>query len=160
MAQTVRLLKEQLSGVRAGALSVGLLATFRVQRAGASARLDRLGTLRPQGDRIVVTPFDQGDVGGIVKALVEAHWNAYALDPRSIAVSVPTMSGEQRVEIARQVKKLGEEAKVAVRMVRQDTRKQIASTGRGSERRVQEATDEAIAEIERLVTAKLAELSG
>jgi ribosome recycling factor len=68
------------------------------------------------------------------------------------------MSVEQRLEIARHVKKLGEEAKVAIRAIRQQTRKQIDSSGRGSLNRVQEATDEAIAEIERLVKAKLEEL--
>ena len=43
--------------------------------------------------------------------------------------------------MARHVKKLGEEAKVAIRGVRQDARKQIAAWGRGSLRAVQEATD-------------------
>ncbi len=69
------------------------------------------------------------------------------------------MSGEQRQEIARHVKKLGEEAKVAIRAIRQQTRKQIEASGRGSFKRAQEATDEAVAEIERLVKAKLQELA-
>ena len=43
-------------------------------------------------------------------------------------------------------------------MIRQDARKQIAARGRGSERAVQEATDAAIEEIERLVKAKVANL--
>jgi ribosome recycling factor len=60
----------------------------------------------------------------------------------------------------RHVKKLGDEAKVAVRAVRQDARKQIAARGRGSQRAVQEATDAAVAEIDRLVAAKHAELEG
>jgi ribosome recycling factor len=57
--------------------------------------------------------------------------------------------------LAKHVKKLGEEAKVAVRSIRQDARKEIAARGRGSERAVQEATDAAVAEVERLVKAKL-----
>ena len=72
---------------------------------------------------------------------------------------MPPISVEQRREIAKHVKKLGEEAKVAIRTIRQQTRKQIESSGRGSLKRAQEATDEAIAEIERLVKAKLEELS-
>jgi len=58
------------------------------------------------------------------------------------------------------VKKLGEESKVAVRSIRQEACKQIAARGRGSERAVQEATDAAVAEIDRLVGAKMAELAG
>ena len=57
--------------------------------------------------------------------------------------------------MARHVGKLGDEAKVAVRMIRQDARKQIAARGRGSERAVLAATDEAVEEIERLVRAKV-----
>ena len=105
-----------------------------------------------------MTPFDPSHVPAVVKALTEARLNAYALDPRTVAVGVPPVSGEQRQELARHVKKLGDEAKVAVRMIRQDARKQIAARGRGSERAVQEATDAAIEEIERLVKAKVANL--
>ena len=68
------------------------------------------------------------------------------------------MSVEQRQEIGRHVKKLGEEAKVAIRSIRQQARKQIEASGRGSQRRVQEETDAAIEEIEKLVKAKAAEL--
>ena len=106
-----------------------------------------------QGDRIVATPFDSANVPAVVKVLTEARLNTYALDPRTVAVGVPPVSGEQRQELARHVKKLGDEAKVAVRMIRQDARKQIAARGRGSERAVQEATDAAVKEIERLVKA-------
>jgi ribosome recycling factor len=66
---------------------------------------------------------------------------------------------EQRQDIARHVKNLGEETKVAIRSIRQQARKQIEASGRGSQRRVQEATDDAIAEIERLVKAKVEELA-
>jgi hypothetical protein len=73
-----------------------------------------------------------------VKAATEARLNAYALNPRAVAVSVPPASGEQRAEMARHVTKLGEEAKVAVRTVRQDASKQTVTTSmsRGTSRPV------------------------
>jgi ribosome recycling factor len=89
---------------------------------------------------------------------LDARLNAYALDPRTVCVGVPPASGEQRAELARYVKKLGEEAKVGVRSIRQDARKEIAARGHGSERAVQEATDAAVEEIELLVKAKTKEL--
>ena len=94
----------------------------------------------------------------MVKALSDARLNAYALDPRTVCVGIPPVSGEQRAELARHVKKLGEEAKVAVRAIRQDARKQFVARGWGSERAVQAATDAAVEEIERLVRAKTKEL--
>jgi ribosome recycling factor len=158
MQRTVRHLADQLAGIRPGTLSVGFVATFRVAIQGNSVEVGKMASVASQGDRIVVTPFDPAHVPAIVKALTEARLNAYALNPRTVAVAVPPVSGEQRQELARHVKKLGEEAKVAVRMVRQDARKQIAARGKGSERAVQEATDAAVEEVERLVKAKLAEI--
>jgi len=76
-----------------------------------------------------------------------------------VCISVPQMSVEQREEILRHVKKLGDEAKIAVRGIRQQARKQIETSGRGSLRAVQEATDVAVEEIEQLVKAKVVELT-
>jgi len=158
--KAVRHLADQLAGIRPGTVRVGFIETFRVAVRGNTVPLGRLATVAGQGDRIVITPFDPAHVPAVVKALGEGRLNAYALNPRAVAVGIPPVSGEQRAEIARHVKKLGEEAKIAVRAIRQDARKQIAARGRGSERAVQEATDAAVGEIERLVKAKLGELGG
>jgi ribosome recycling factor len=158
MRKAVRHLADQLAGIRPGGLSVGMVETFRVPILGNPTPIGRLAAVTGQGDRIVVRPFDPAHVPAIVRALGEGRLNAYALDPRTACVGVPPISGEQRAEIARHVKKLGEEAKIAVRAVRQDARKQIAARGRGSERAVQEATDAAVEEIDRLVKAKVAGL--
>jgi ribosome recycling factor len=159
MDKAVQHLAEQLRSIRSSTISVGLIATVRVSVQGNSVPIDRLGTARMQGDRILITPFDRANVPAMVKALNESRLSAYAMNPTTVSVSVPPMSGEQRQEIIRHVKKLGEEAKVAIRAIRQQTRKQIESSGRGSLKRVQEATDATIAEIERLVKAKLDELA-
>jgi ribosome recycling factor len=155
MQKAVRHLADQLAGIRPGTVSVGFVETFRVAVHGNMVTLGRMAGVSSRGDRIVVTPFDPANVPAIVKALTEAKLNAYALNPRAVAVGVPPVSGEQRAELARHVNRLGEKAKVAVRAIRQDARKQIAARGRGSERAVQEATDAAVAEIERLVQAKV-----
>ena len=158
MDRAVRHLADQIRAIRSGTISIGLIDTVRVSVQGNLVPVNRLGTARMQGDRILVSAFDRANVPAIVKALVDARLSAYALDPTTVSVSVPPLSQEQRGEIARHVKKLGEEAKVAIRSIRQQTRKQIEATGRGSRNRVQEATDAAVAEIERLVKAKLQEV--
>jgi ribosome recycling factor len=117
-----------------------------------------MASVTGQADRILITPFDQAGVPAVVKALADARLNAYALNPKVVCVSVPPVSGEQRAELSRHVKKLGEEAKVSIRAIRQDARKQIAARGKGSERSVQEATDAAVSEIESLLKSKLGEL--
>lgn len=158
MRQAVRHLADQLAGIRPGALSAGFIETFRVPLHGNAVAIGRIAVVTPRGDRILVAPFDPAHVPAVVKALTEARMNAYGQDPRTVAVSVPPVSGEQRAELARHVRKLGEEAKVAVRLIRQDARKAIAARGRGSLHAVQEATDAAVDEIEQLVKAKLRQL--
>jgi ribosome recycling factor len=159
MDKTVRHLVEQLRTIQSGAINVGLIESLRVPIQGSLVLIKHLGTARSQGGRILITPFDRAIVPAIVKALTGATLSAYAVNPTTVSVIVPPMSGEQRQEIARHVKRLGEEAKVAIRAIRQQTRKQIDSSGRGSLKRVQEATDAAVAEIERLVKAKLDQLA-
>lgn len=158
MDKAVQHLAEQLRGIRSGPIGIGLVATVRVAIGGNSVPIDRLAAVRTQGDRLLVTPFDPANVPAIVRALTDARLSAYAMNPTTVAVSVPPMSGEQRQEIARHVKKLGEEAKIAIRSIRQQARKQIEASGRGSLKRAQDATDEAVAEVERLVKRKLEEL--
>ena len=158
MRKTVRHLADQLAGIRAGTLSVGFVETFRVSLHGNSVTIGRMASVSGKGDRILITPFDQSGVPAVVKALSDAKLNAYALNPRAVCLGVPPISGEQRADLARHVKKLGEKAKVAIRGIRQDARKQIAALVKGSERSVQEATDAAVSEIESFLKAKLAEL--
>lgn len=154
----MRHLAEQLAGIRAGTLSVGFIETFRASLNGNSVAVEMMASVTSRSDRIVITPLDPSSVPAVVKALSDARLNDYALDPRTVCVGVPPVSGEQRAELARHVMKLGEEAKVAIRAIRQDARKEIAARGRGSERAVQEATDSSVVEVERLVKAKIQEL--
>ena len=159
MHNATRHLADQLRAIRTGGVSIGLIQTIRVKCQGNSVPINRLGVIKCQGDRIVVTPFDRANVAAIIKALNDAHFSAYALNPTTVSVSMPPVSVEQREEILRHVGKLGEQAKIAVRTVRQQARKQIESSGRGSLRVVQEATDAAVEEIEKLIAAKVRELS-
>jgi ribosome recycling factor len=158
MQKTVRHLADQLAGIRTGTISRGFIETVRVDCQGSLAPIRHLGVIKQQGDRILITPFDKAVVPAMVRALGEARLNAYALNPTTVSVSVPPLSGEQRAQIARHVKKLGEDTKIAIRAIRQEARKHIEVSGRGSHRGVQEATDTAVTEIDRLVKRKIEEV--
>jgi ribosome recycling factor len=150
---------EQIRSIRSGTISVGLIQTIRVDCQGSLVPINRLGAIKSQGDRILIVPFDRATVPRIVSALADSRLGAYALDPTTVCVSIPPMSVQQRQETVRHVKKLGEEAKIAIRAIRQQARKQIEVSGRGSQRAVQDATDAAIGQIEELVQAKVNELA-
>jgi ribosome recycling factor len=159
MEKTLKLLAEQLRGIRSGSVTVGLIENLRIVRHGNLVPIKQLGVLKSHGDRILIAPFDRADVAVIVKTLAELQLSVYALNPTTVSVNRPPISVEERQKTSRHVKKLGEEAKIAIRALRQQARKQIEASGRGSQRAVQESNDAAIAGIERLVQTKLAELA-
>jgi ribosome recycling factor len=159
MRKTVRLLSEQLATLRWGSVDAAFVKTVKAKVQGQAVPIGTLASVKTEGGRLMVSPFDPENAGAIRRALSSANFGAYAINPRTIAVSAPPVSGEQRQTLQKHVKKMGEDAKVAIRAIRQDARKAIQSSGRGSERRVQEETDAAIEEISRLVTAKTNELS-
>lgn len=158
MQESVRHLAEQLRSIRPGRLSAGFLTTVRVTIQGNPVAIGKLARIASQGDRLLVTPFDSAHSAAVVRGLVEAKLSAYALDPQTVCVSQPPVSVEQRRDVVKHVKKLGEEAKVSIRSIRQDVRKDLTARGKGKPKFVQEATDAAIAEVERLVNEKVAEL--
>jgi ribosome recycling factor len=159
MQKVAKHFAEQVRGIRSGTISIGLIQTIRVDCQGQSVPINRLGTAKPQGNRILITPFDRANVPSIVRSLNDSRLSAYALNPTTVCVSVPPLSVEQREETARHVKKLGEEAKIAIRSIRQQARKQIEASGRGSLRGVQETTDAVIEEVEQMVKSKVGELA-
>ncbi len=107
-------LAEQFRGIRSGTVSLGMIQTIRVDCQGKMVPINRLGTVKSQGDRILITPFDRENVSAIVKAMGDSRLSAYALNPTTVCVSIPPLSVEQRAETARHVKKLGEEAKITI----------------------------------------------
>lgn len=160
MNRTVRVLGEQLASLRSGTVEPGLVSSVRTSKKRNSLPIGQLATVSRKGNELLVRPFDPIDVSEIVRALTASNLSAYAMDLTTIRVTVPPISGDQRQKIVSHVRSLGEEARVAIRLIRQDARKQIAAKGKGSERAVQEATDAAVAEVNRLVTGKVAEIEG
>ncbi len=73
MQKTVSHLAEQLAGIRTGTISIGFIETVRVDCQRSSAPVRRLGVIKQQGDRILITPFDKADVPAVVRALTEAR---------------------------------------------------------------------------------------
>ena len=138
MRQVTTHFAEQIRGIRSGTISVGLIQTIRIDCQGRSIPINRLGAVKSQADRILITPFDQANVSSIVRALTESRLSAYALNPTTVCVGIPTLSVEQREETARHIKKLGEEAKIAIRSIRQQgasRSKSPAADHNGSSRR-------------------------
>ena len=160
MEKAVGVFRDELRGLRTGRATPALVDSIRIEYYGSPTPLKQLAQISsPDPQQILIRPFDPGSLKDIEKAIRSSDLGmAPNNDGKMIRLIVPPMSGEQRQKMVTRIKKSSEEAKVAIRSIRQDARKEIAARGRGSERAVQEATDAAVVEVERLVKAKIQEL--
>lgn len=127
MDKSVDYLKSELKGIRTGRASPALVEFVKVDYYGSPTDLKSLAAVSvAEATQIVIKPFDAGALHEIKKAIESANLGLNPMvDGKMIRVNVPALSGDRRKQLAAQVKKLGEDAKVAVRNVRRDANKHI-----------------------------------
>lgn len=171
VARSHEALRNTLSRIRTGRANSALLDSVRVDYYGAMTPLNQLATIStPEPRLIMVKPFDRSSVATVEKAIQSAD---LGLNPNSdgeiIRIPVPPLTEERRKDLMKVVRKHGEEGKIAVRNHRRDCNsllKDLESDGDASKddvaralKRIQEMTDEAVAEVDKLVEAKEKEIT-
>jgi len=156
--------------VRTGRASFSLLDGVKVDYYGTPTPLQQVGTLSvPESRLITITPWDSKMIGPIEKAIQGA---GLGLNPSSdgkvVRIPIPPLTEERRKELAKVVRKMAEEARVAVRNVRREgieklkekeKKKEIPEDAvkRGQER-IQKETDAFIRKIDDILKAKEQEI--
>ena len=174
MAKCVDYLKEEFRGVRTGRATPGLVEHLRVevQSYGSTMHLRELATISaPDAVTVLIKPFDPTTLKDIEKALRTSDIGITpASDGKVIRLPIPPLSGERRVQLVNQVKKMGEAQKVAIRNVRRDANRQIdvaekdksaavsEDDAKAAKERVQKLTRKHEDEVDGLVAAKAKEL--
>ncbi|MDX2114955.1 MAG: ribosome recycling factor [Planctomycetota bacterium] len=127
MDKAVDYLKSELKGIRTGRASTALVDFIKVEYYGSTTDLKNLAAISvPEPTQLLIKPFDAGALGEIRKAIEAANLGLNPMiEAKQIRVNLPPLSGDRRKQLAAQVKKLGEDAKVAVRNVRRDANKHI-----------------------------------
>lgn len=122
MEKSLKSLQADLLKVRTGRASTSLLDDVKVESYGSMVPLNQAATLAtPEPRLITINPFDKSALGAIEKAILTSGLGLTPNnDGKIIRIPFPPLSEERRKEIAKQVKKIGEEAKVAIRHHRQD----------------------------------------
>ncbi|MBL0926581.1 MAG: ribosome recycling factor [Phycisphaerales bacterium] len=125
MAKALDYLKNELKGIRTGRASPALVEFIKVDYYGSPTELKALAAVSiAEATQLVIKPFDQGALHEIKKAIEAANLGVNpVLDGKMIRVNIPALSGDRRKQLAGQAKKLGEDAKIAVRNVRRDANK-------------------------------------
>ncbi len=122
MESSVEAFKRDLVRIRTGRASLSLLDGIRVDAYGSMLPLDQVGTLTiPESNMIAVKPWDPQMLPVIEKAILASDLGLTpASDGNVIRLSIPPLTEERRKELVKQVKKLAEEYRVAVRKVRRE----------------------------------------
>ncbi|MEX2356260.1 MAG: ribosome recycling factor [Thermaerobacterales bacterium] len=170
MRAAVEAFQRELATVRAGRASAALLDKVRVEYHGAQLPVNQVATIAvPEPRMLLIQPWDQSALAEIERALMRADLGMTpSSDGKVIRLNLPQLTEERRHDLVRQVRKMAEEARVAVRNVRRDgndavreaEREGLASEdeARRAMDEVQKTTDRFVQEIEKVVSAKEKEI--
>jgi ribosome recycling factor len=170
MQKTLEALKTDLSKVRTGRAHTGLLDHVTVDYYGTATPIPQVANVTlVDGRTIGVSPWDKKMAGAIEKAIRDSD---LGLNPSAVGdivrVPMPALTEERRKDLIKVVRHEGESARIAVRNVRRDANNHLKDllkqkkVAEDDERRaqddVQKLTDRYIAEIDKLLLAKEADL--
>ena len=120
-------LEKRFATVRAGRANPSSLDGVMVEYYGTPTPLKQLGTISvPEGNQLLIKPFDRSCLKDMEKAILAANlgYNP-SNDGETIRIVIPALTEERRQELTKQVKAVGEEAKVAIRNIRHEANEKI-----------------------------------
>jgi len=170
-AASITAFKRDMQKVRTGRASSGLLENIQVDYYGSKTQLTHLAQIStPEARMIIVQVYDASAVASVEKAikLSDLGFNPMK-EGNTLRVSIPSLTQEVRKEIIKHLGKTGEEMRISVRNHRRDANevlKKLEKDGGVTKdeakklvEKVQKQIDSTIAEIDKLLVAKEAEIS-
>ncbi|MBN1943187.1 MAG: ribosome recycling factor [Phycisphaerae bacterium] len=170
MESAVEYLRREFRGLRTGRASGGLVEHIKVEYYGSPTDLRQLATISaPEANLIVIKPFDPSGLKDIERAIQASSLGITpSSDGKVIRLVVPPLSIERRNQLAGQVKKMAEAARVTIRNARRDGNKDVEKKQKASELTedeakkgkddVQKLTDQYEKKVTELVEAKTREI--
>jgi ribosome recycling factor len=127
MDKTIENMEKRFINVRAGRANASVLDGIKVSYYGMDTPLIQLATISiPEARTLSIKPFDRSSIGSIEKAIFEAN---IGLTPNNngetVTLNFPALTEERRLEYVKQVKGMAEEARIAIRNIRQDSNNAI-----------------------------------
>ena len=147
MKKAVEFLKTDLQTIRAGRANPHVLDKLRVDYYGTPTPIQQVANVSvPEARIIQISPWDRTLIKDINKAILASDIGITPVsDATSIRLVFPELTGDRRKELGKDVKKRGEEARIAVRNIRRDGNEELKKTGKGegiSEDEVKDLQDE------------------
>ncbi|MDD3165253.1 MAG: ribosome recycling factor [Oscillospiraceae bacterium] len=170
MDKTLEALGHQFSSVRAGRANASVLDRITIEYYGVDTPINQVGSITsPDARTLVIQPWDGSLLKPIEKSILTSDLGINPQnDGRIIRLSFPMLTEERRKELSKQVRKYGEESKIAIRNIRRDfleSAKKQQKAGeltedelKKEEKNIQDTTDQYIAKVDDAVAKKDKEL--
>ena len=170
MRKSIDSVAADFAAVRAGRANAAVLDRITVDYYGSPTPIQQIASIStPDARSLLIQPWDASVLKGIEKAILASDLGLNPQnDGRTIRLVFPALTEERRRDLAKQVKKYGEEAKVAVRNIRRDAMDKFKAQKKKSEiteddlkiieKDLQKLTDDYIKEVERIADEKEKEL--
>ena len=170
MKKTCDALESQFATIRAGRANAAVLDQITVDYYGSPTPINQVASIAtPDARSLLIQPWDASILKGIEKAIMTSDLGIHPQnDGRMIRLVFPPLTEERRLDLVRQTKKYGEEAKVAIRNIRRDAIEKIKKMQKASEiteddyknteKDIQKLTDDFTKEIDKIMANKEKEL--
>ena len=161
MEKSLKNLDDEFGAIRAGRANPNMLDGIMVEYYGVPTPLKSLANISiPEARQLSIKPFDRSCLGAIEKAIFEANLGVTPNNNGEVVfIVIPPLTEDRRKELVKQVKGLGEEAKIALRNIRQDANKALENLElpEDEEKRGNERVQDLINEYNKIVDEKLKE---
>lgn len=170
MQKSIGSYETELEGIRVGRANPAVLSKITVDYYGVPTQINQMSEVKVVDARtIVISPWDATTLKSIDRAITASDLGITpANDGKVLRLSFPQLTEERRKELSKQVAKMGEDAKVAVRNIRRDFNDKVKDMKKKSEmtedeqkqseKEIQDLTDKYIKEIDAITTRKTKEI--
>jgi ribosome recycling factor len=170
MNKAIKSLQNQMSKVRTGRATASVLDGISADYYGTPTPVKNLGQVStPEARLLQIQPFDKSAIPAIEKAILAANIGLTpGNDGNFIRIQFPALTEEKRKAFVKDVKKLGEDTKVAIRNIRRDQNEKVKTSEKDKkisedeskkiQEEIQKITDNFIKEVDKVVEAKEKEL--
>lgn len=170
MSKSITSLQGQLAKVRTGRASASVLDGVMVDYYGTPTPIKGVGQIStPEARLLQIQPFDKSMISEIEKSIINANLGLTpSNDGNFIRIQFPALTEEKRKDLVKQVKKMGEDAKIAIRNARRDKNEEVKKAEKAKEiseddskkfqDEIQKVTDKYTKEVDDVITIKEKEL--
>ena len=159
MEKTIAILEKDLATLRAGRANPQILDKITVDYYGVPTALNQVGNISsPEPRMLVITPWETKIIGPIEKAIQKSDLGINpSNDGKVVRLMVPELTEERRKDLCKQVKKLAEEGKIAIRNTRRDALEAVKKLKKDS-KIIEDEQKTAETEMQKVTDAKVKEL--